>query len=228
MRRSVRRATSGCPSRCRDDDLVEGVGRVAELLGRDDRPTAEPARAAPYGRWSSPITAELIVSAKSVSTREVAVGTVGLWWAEASPGRGRAGRSSSVRRRWPARRPAPRGLRRPAPGSTSTAVVPGGCHGPDRRASPTGPTSASIASMAVSVAPEPLTPEPAVPAGRPLRRRRVRPPTGAGRSACVSATPRAAVRPTNELVGVVATTRRERCVSPSSWPPAPTSSPRRV
>ena len=51
---------------------------------------------APFGSWSSPITADLIVS-KSVSIGEVAVGGVDVWWSEARPEEG--GRVQLVRHR---------------------------------------------------------------------------------------------------------------------------------
>jgi hypothetical protein len=42
---------------------------------------------APFGSWSSPITADLIVS-KSVSIGEVFVGGDDVWWSEARPEEG--------------------------------------------------------------------------------------------------------------------------------------------
>ena len=67
----------GAPGYCRlsyalgDDDLVEGVGRIADLLaGRPDiadgvdraHGADVPDRRVPYGSWASPITPELIVT----------------------------------------------------------------------------------------------------------------------------------------------------------------------
>lgn len=63
---------------------------------------------APFGSWSSPITADLIVS-KSVSIGEVAAGTTDVWWSEARPEEG--GRVQLVRHR---------------PGGTSVDVLPEG------------------------------------------------------------------------------------------------------
>lgn len=51
---------------------------------------------APFGSWSSPITADLIVS-KSVSIGDVHVGASGVWWSEARPEEG--GRIQLVRHR---------------------------------------------------------------------------------------------------------------------------------
>ena len=51
---------------------------------------------APFGSWSSPITADLIVS-KSVSIGEVFVGGDDVWWSEARPEEG--GRVQLVRHR---------------------------------------------------------------------------------------------------------------------------------
>ncbi len=53
-------------------------------------------KTAPFGSWSSPITADLIV-AKSVSIGEVAVGGDDVWWSEARPEEG--GRIQLVRHR---------------------------------------------------------------------------------------------------------------------------------
>jgi dipeptidyl aminopeptidase/acylaminoacyl peptidase len=63
---------------------------------------------APFGSWTSPVTAEVIV-AKSVSIGEVAVGNVDVWWSEARPEEG--GRVQLVRHR---------------PGGVTVDVLPAG------------------------------------------------------------------------------------------------------
>ena len=64
----------------------------------------------PYGSWSSPITAELVV-ASAVALGEAVVGELDVWWSEGRPEEGGPGRSSSATA--PAARPStscPRGF----------------------------------------------------------------------------------------------------------------------
>ena len=192
-----------------DDDLVEGIDRIAELLASATRLRSDAwrtrLRTVPGRR---PITAELVVA-----------GAVGLGDV---PGRRRrrvvvrvptrAGgphrdRPPAARRRAPSR--CSPTTSRPAPGSTSTAAAPGGCT-TTPSSSRTGPISASTGSTP--------TPSPggsraeAADArtgrahGRPLRRRRAhrRRPLGRLRARA----PRRPATCRNELVAIEAQRRR--------------------
>ena len=191
-----------------DDDLVEGVARIADLLAQavlsddHDRALRHLAVARSPPTWSS--------QARSASARCVA-GDDDIWWSELRPRRAAA---VVVVRHTPGgahrRRRCPRATR-PAPGSTSTAAGPGGCT-TTPSSSPTGPTSASTGSSPTS-SPARSGRRAAHPRAdraprRSLRRRRAHRgrPLGHLRARAATARP-ARPRPRNEIVAVDAERR---------------------
>ena len=187
-----------------DDDLGEGVGRIADLLGRG-RPVSRPAADPPYGSWPSPITASALVEGAGVGQR--AAGRRRRRLVVRGPSRARA-----AARSWsggaadgePPTTSLPDGVERPHPGARvrRRRVVGARRRAVVRRLGRPAPLPARRRRR--SGDPQPLTPEPAVAARPALRRRRRQP----GRR-LAGLRPRARTTPTareavNEIVALPA------------------------